>query len=281
VRKTAAYYDASNYADNELLRGTGVVGLISGDHLHPPMVDDAEVWQNSTRWSEGAAESVRRLLKRARIQPDHHVLDVGCGVGGTVRMLTNELGAHAIGLNISITQLQTARKLGPGAYVKGSITAIPLRSNCLDAVTCINMFYHVAAHAPALSQVFRVLRPTGVLAFDDWVLTESATDADQRELNQHWNPEPVRWIKDVELLGTLNDIGFDVEHVEDLTHVGRGVMHEHFGATFEREVRPVLEHADPQHGRAVADHFKAAVEHTIHMYREGRMRYLQIVARKL
>lgn len=278
--KTAEYYDSSNFGDDELLRGTGIVGLISGDHLHPPMVDDPDVWRNSARWREGAAESVRRLLARTGIDPGHQVLDVGCGVGGTVRMLIGEFGARALGLNISITQLQTARKLGPGRYVKGSITAIPFRSNCLDAVTCINMFYHVDAHAPALSQVFRVLRPAGSLAFDDWVLTARATRADQRALNRHWNPEAVRWIRDVELLGTLNDVGFVVEQVEDLTNVGRGLMHEHFAATFEREVRPMLEQADPQHGRAVADHFKVAVEHTIQMYREGRMRYLQIVARK-
>ena len=278
--KTAEYYDNSNYAEDELLRGTGVVGLISGDHLHPPMVDDPEVWRNSARWKEAAAQSVRRLLNRAGIRPQDQVLDVGCGVGGTVRMLADELGARAMGLNISITQLQTARKLGPGEYIKGSVAAIPIRSNCLHAVTCINMFYHVSDHGTALREMFRVLRPGGCFAFDDWVLTESASEADQHELNQHWNPEPVRWIKDVELLDRLRQTGFEAEHVEDLTNIGRGVMHEHFGATFEREVRPMLEQADPQHGRAVAEHFKAAVEHTIRMYRAGRMRYLQIVARK-
>ncbi len=278
--KTAEYYDNSNYADDELLRGTGVVGLISGDHLHPPMVDDAEIWKDSKRWKEGAAESVRRLLQRAAIRPGSSVLDVGCGVGGTVRLLQHEFGAHSIGLNISATQIVTARKLGPGAYVQASITAIPIQSNCLDAVTSINMFYHIPDHATALREMFRVLEPGGALAFDDWMLTENAGDADQRELNTHWNPEPARWIRDVELMGLLNEIGFEIEDIADLTAVGRGVMHEHFADTFEREVRPLIESADPQYGTAVADHFKAAVEHTIRMYREERMRYLQIVARK-
>ena len=278
--KTAEYYDNSNYADDELLRGTGVVGLISGDHLHPPMVDHAEIWKDSKRWKEGAADSVRRLLQRAGIAQGNAVLDVGCGVGGTVRLLQREFGAQAIGLNISETQLVTARKLGRGAYVKADIRAIPFGSNCMDAVTSINMFYHVADHAAALREMFRVLEPRGVLAFDDWILTENAQDADQRELNLHWNPEPVRWIRDVELMDLLNEIGFAVEDIADVTHVGRGVMHEHFASTFEREVRPLIESADPQYGTAVADHFKAAVEHTIRMYREERMRYLQIVARK-
>jgi cyclopropane fatty-acyl-phospholipid synthase-like methyltransferase len=278
--KTAEYYDASNYSNDELLRGTGVVGLITGDQLHPPMVDDAEIWQDSKRWQEGAAQSVRRLLQQAGIKRDDRVLDVGCGVGGTVRMLSNEFGARAMGLNISATQLETARKLGPGSYLKASINAIPLRANCLDAITCINMFYHVADHAHAIAEMHRVLRAGGCLAFDDWVLTGQATEEDRRELNTHWNPEPVRWITDVELEKTLQGVGFTIDHMEDLTRVGRGVMHTHFSSTFEREVRPMIEQFDAVHGRSVADYFQAAIEHEIRMYREGRMRYLQIVARK-
>ena len=278
--KTAEYYDSANYSEDELLRGTGVVGLISGDHLHPPMVDDPAVWRDSRRWKEGAARSVRGLIQRARICAGQHVLDIGCGVGGTVRMLAREFGAHAFGLNISETQLVTARKLGPGAYIKGSINAIPVASNCMHAVTCINMFYHVADHASALREMFRIARPGGCLAFDDWVLTPNATAEDQRELNTHWNPEPVRWIADVELMDVMTDTGFVIEDVVDLAGIGRGVMHEHFARTFEREVRPMIEAADPDYGTAVADHFRAAVDHTIHMYREHRMRYLQIVARK-
>jgi ubiquinone/menaquinone biosynthesis C-methylase UbiE len=278
--KTAEYYDSSNYVEDELLRGTGVVGLISGDHLHPPMVEDAEVWKHSARWKQGAAESVRRLLGLAGFVAGQRVLDVGCGVGGTVRMLLREFGVEATGLNISETQIATARKLGAGNYIKGSIAAIPLCPNCLDGVTCINMFYHTPDHTTSLREMFRVLKPGGALAFDDWVLTETATERDQRELNQHWNPEPVRWINDVDLTKALLDIGFVLERTNDLSHVGRGVMQQHFEPTFEREVRPLIVQADPQYGESVADHFKAAVMHTIRLYREEHMRYLQIVARK-
>ncbi len=278
--RTAEYYDRSNYAEDELLRGTGVVGLISGDHLHPPMVDDAGIWKDSARWKEGAAESVRRLLRKAALSPGAMVLDVGCGVGGTVRMLTREFAVHAIGLNISGTQIMTARRLGADNYVKASISEIPLRSNCLGGITCINMFYHVADHAAALREMFRVLEPGGVLAFDDWALTPQATEADRRELNVHWNPEPVRWITDVELKSALTELGFVLEDVTDLSDVGRGVMHQHFAGTFEREVRPLIVSADREHGESVADYFRAAVTHTIRLYREEHMRYLQIVARK-
>ena len=278
--KTAAYYDASNYLDDELLRGTGVVGLISGDQLHPPMVDDAAMWQDSRKWKRGAVESVRRLIRHARIRPGDIVLDVGCGIGGATRMLGKEFNARAIGLNISEEQMRTGRKLGDESYVKGSAEEIPVRSNAVDSVLTVNMFYHLRRKAVSLCEMFRVTRAGGTLAFDDWVVTANATQKDRDDLIQHWNPEPVTWITDTELEHEITNAGYDIERIDDFSHVGRGVMAEHFGDTFEREVRPLILNEDPVHGESVAHYLRAAIDHTIEMYRQEKMKYLQIVARK-
>lgn len=278
--RTAEYYDSAVYAEDELLRGTGVIGMISGDQLHPPMVDDAAIWQDSGRWREGGAASVRRLLRNAGIQAGQLVLDVGCGIGGATRMVTRETGATAIGLNISEEQMRTARRLGSESYIKGTVEALPVAANSVECVLSVNMFYHVAAHAAAVREFHRVTRRGGKLAFDDWVLTDAATSEDRAELNQHWNPEPVRWITDRELERAIEQAGYDIEAVTDLTSIGTGVMATHFGATFEREVRPRIEAYDVAYGSMIADHLRAAIDHTIQLYREEKMRYLQIVARK-
>jgi SAM-dependent methyltransferase len=280
VSKTADYYDASIYLDDELLRGTGVVGLISGDQLHPPMVDDAAMWQDLRQWKHGAAESTRRLIRRAGVNSEDVVLDVGCGIGGAVRMLSKEFNAIPIGLNISEEQMRTARKLGNEFYVKGSADEIPLRSNAMDFVLTVNMFYHIRRKFVSLCEMFRVTKHGGALAFDDWVVTAKATDQDQADLQQHWNPEPVRWITDTELETEITNAGYDIERIDDFSHVGRGVMAEHFGPTFEREVRPLILREDPVHGESVAHYLRAAIDHTIEMYRQEKMKYLQIVARK-
>lgn len=278
--KTAEYYDSSNYLDDELLRGTGVVGLISGDQLHPPMVDDAAMWKDLRMWKQGAAESVRRLLRHAAIDAGDVVLDVGCGIGGATRMLAREFNARPIGLNISESQMRTARKLGNEFYIKGSAEDIPVRSNAVDSVLTVNMFYHVCRKSVSLCEMFRVTKPGGTLAFDDWVVTAKATDEDQKELQGHWNPEPVTWITDSALQAEVTNAGYDIERMDDFSHVGRGVMAEHFGTTFEREVRPLILKEDPVHGESVAHYLRAAIDHTIEMYKQEKMKYLQIVARK-
>lgn len=278
--KTSDYYDTSNYLDDELLRGTGVVGLISGDQLHPPMIDDAEMWQSLKLWKHGAAETVRRLIRHADINANDLVLDVGCGIGGATRMLSREFHAHPIGLNISEEQMRTGQRLGSEAYIKGSAEEIPLMSNAVDSVLTVNMFYHVRDKQASLREMFRVTKRGGTLAFDDWVITANATVEDRKELQMHWNPEPVEWITDTQLRNEITDAGYDIERVDDYAHVGRGVMAEHFGNTFEREVRPLILNEDPVHGESVAHFLRAAIDHTIEMYRQEKMKYLQIVARK-
>lgn len=279
--KTAEYYDRSDYLGDELLAGTGVIGLITGDQLHPPMIDDPVMWRDASLWKQGAAEHVRRLFKRAAINTGDVVLDVGCGIGGASRMLKREFGARAYGINISETQLRTARKLGSEErYVLASAQVLPFEAASFLCVATVNMFYHLADKAAALREMCRVTQPGGVLAFDDWVLTDVATERDRTELLQHWNPEPARWITDVELFDAIEAAGFELEQVDDYSAVGKGVMAEHFGQTFERQVRPMIVAHDATHGNDVADYLKAAIDHTIELYKQEKMRYLQVIARK-
>lgn len=279
--ETSEYYDTAIYADDELLHGTGVIGLIAGDQLHPPMVDDPEIWSNSRRWQQGGEASVRRLLKRAAIQPADRVLDIGCGIGGATRMVQREFGAHAIGLNISEQQLRTARKWSSAeSYVKASAEQIPLAASSVHCVLTINMFYHVVDKTAALCEMFRITRPGGKLAFDDWVVTDQASGTDRAQLLGHWNPEPTAWLTDRELETLIGDVGYEIQSIDDYAAVGRGAMAEHFAPTFEREVRPLIVRHDPLHGQRVADHLRAAIDHTIRLYIEGKMRYLQITALK-
>ena len=281
MTRTAEYYDNAVYGADVLLRGTGVIGLILGDQLHPPMVADPDIWANSSRWKEGAEECVRRLARRAGIEQGDRVVDVGCGVGGATRLLRREFGARAFGLNISEEQLRTAHRLGnEDPYIKGDAHCIPLASGSVDSVLSFNMFYHIAHKRAALSEMARVTRPGGMLAFDDWVLTDQATESDRLQLLAHWNPEPVAWTTDVNLLDDMRAAGYEILCIDDYTHVGRTVMRDWFGPTFEREVRPAIVAADALHGEAVADHLRAAIDHTIELYVQRKLRYVQIVARK-
>jgi SAM-dependent methyltransferase len=278
--RAAEYYDAA-WLDGVELPGTGIVGLMLGDQLHPPMVDDAGVWGSGPRWVEGARECTRRLAAMAGIGPGDTVLDVGCGVGGAVRQVSAESGCRAVGLNVSALQLRTATSLGGPAgrtaYLLGDAQRIPVRDGAFTCAWTFNMFYHIPHKPRALREMHRVLAPGGRLAFDDWVLTEDADAADRAALRHHWSSPD--WMTDGELLDAIRHAGFDLRgEPADYTRVGAGVMRRLFASTYDRDFAPRIRALDEAWGQRMADDFRDAVQHTIDLYASGRLRYLQLVA---
>ena len=278
--RAAEYYDSA-WLNGVELPGTGIVGLMLGDQLHPPMVDDDGVWGSGPRWVEGARECTRRLARLAGIGPADVMLDIGCGVGGAVRQVSAELGCRAVGLNVSALQLRTAAGLGGPAgrigYLLGDAQRIPARDGAFTCAWTFNMFYHIPDKPLALREMRRVLGPGGRLAFDDWVLTPAADAADHAELRHHWSSPD--WMTDAQLLAALHDAGFDVRgEPVDYTHVGAGVMRRLFASTYDRDFAPRIRALDARWGERMAADFKAAVQHTIDLYASGRLRYLQLVA---
>jgi SAM-dependent methyltransferase len=82
------------------------------------------------------------------------VLDVGAGDGGFLASLRSR-GARAVGLEV------TPRE----GMLLGTADKIPLPDASLDAALMMRSLHHVPAaeHQPALAELRRVLRPTGLL----------------------------------------------------------------------------------------------------------------------
>jgi len=122
-----------------------------------------------------------RMLERLdyiRLQP-RRILDLGCGTGASLSSLGQRYaGASVVGLDLALPMLQQAagrdalwrRLLGrPSAgLVCAEATALPLASGSVDLVWSNLMLQWMTDPEPALAEVWRVLRPGGLIMFSSF-----------------------------------------------------------------------------------------------------------------
>ena len=100
------------------------------------------------------------------------ILDVGCGVGAaTLRIIKTRPGATVIGVNVSLWQLQQARRRGVAISLVSNATKLAIRSDSIDAVTAIESAQHFVTRADFFSESFRVLRGGGRIALADMLFS--------------------------------------------------------------------------------------------------------------
>jgi len=98
---------------------------------------------------------------------DKKVVDVGCGEGHLVRLMTRH-GAKAFGVECNPQQLEMAhgqKPVGGEVYYAGKAEALPFDDASIDVVVFFNSLHHVAldAMSQALGEAARVLKSGGQL----------------------------------------------------------------------------------------------------------------------
>jgi SAM-dependent methyltransferase len=113
--------------------------------------------------------AIRRVIagalgrERVRRGAPLRVLDAGCGCGGTVAAL--EALGTAVGVDLHPRALALAARRGPLRLARASVSALPFRDACFDAVFSVDVLYHraVSDDAAALRELARVCRPGGAV----------------------------------------------------------------------------------------------------------------------
>ena len=182
------------------------------------------------------------------------VLDVGCGVGGPAREISNFTGCDIIGLNNNGYQIQKATAHAKRenldhkiSFAKGDFMVsglfdsfnnggpmltrlgerqqhLEFPDNTFDAAYAIEATVHAPSLQAVYEQIFRVLKPGGTFAVYEWVMTDKydETNAKHREMrlgiergNGIANMMP-RW----HAVKAIQAAGFKLEHQEDLAARG-------------------------------------------------------------
>jgi 2-polyprenyl-3-methyl-5-hydroxy-6-metoxy-1,4-benzoquinol methylase len=100
-----------------------------------------------------------------------HVLEVGCGRGVGSEVILDRLGAErvtAFDLDDSMVELARQRlHARPVSLSVGDVCAIDQPSGAIDTVVDFGIIHHVPDWQQSIAEIARVLRPDGLLLFEE------------------------------------------------------------------------------------------------------------------
>ena len=154
----------------------------------PPLIDSSVgVAANQVLFEQ-------KMMSDIGARPGSRLLEIGCGRGRVANHVATRTGAHITGINIDLSQLESAREFtdrigleSQCEFRQASLNdAFAFPDESFDASYEIQAFSYAKDLARVFGEVFRVLRPGARFSYLDWVLLP-AYDAS--------NPEHVELIK--------------------------------------------------------------------------------------
>src|SRR5207245_263029 len=130
-------------------------------------------WIDGTETKEQAQEQLIELLaQRLHIQPAMHVLDIGCGIGGTAIYLAKRFDAQVLGITISPVQAAMAARSAAETgitscrFVAMDAEELAIR-NEFDVVWSVEALSHMANRDRVLEDALGLLKPGGKIGIID------------------------------------------------------------------------------------------------------------------
>jgi SAM-dependent methyltransferase len=148
-----------------------------------PEYDDTAIRFLEALWgdgylSPGGPEEVDRIVEGLELA-GRNLLDVGCGSGGvTLHLLEGHGLAHATGFDVERPVIEAARQraerrglVGRATFVQAPPGPLPFADAAFDIVFSKDALLHVPDKDFVFAEIFRVLRPGGVFAASNWMIS--------------------------------------------------------------------------------------------------------------
>lgn len=110
-------------------------------------------------WHVGRREIFKTFLKRISRKKDSNILEIGCGTGGNIQVLSHF--GKVTGLDISEDALRFCKKRGLTDLILSNAEDIDLPSESFDVIVAFDVLEHIEKDDRALKEVFRLLTPGG------------------------------------------------------------------------------------------------------------------------
>ena len=164
INSVASSYDS--WTNDRLLEN------LWGEHIHLGFYEKPRLKKD---FRKAKIDFVHQLVHWSglhKLPKGSRVLDVGCGIGGSARILSNDYGFDVVGISISKEQIKRANELTiNNDFCRFEVmNALDLKfsKGSFDGVWSVEAGAHINDKQKFADEMLRVLRPGGVLAIADW-----------------------------------------------------------------------------------------------------------------
>lgn len=235
--------------------------IVWGDNLHvgywQSEEDDASLHEAQDRLTD-------LLISKTPVGRGDVVLDVGCGPGKPAVRLAEKTGCDVIGITVSKYQIEKANALAKAKGLNDRVwfryanaMDLPFEDNTFDAVWAFESLFYMD-HELAWSEIYRVLKPGGVLVFTDIYKKKLPPELEAAAAKAEIPP------KLIEVFGTISHFITLDEYEEPLTEIGFEIevftdLSEHQARTIEESL-PVIKQRRKDFVKAYDEEFADTVE---------------------
>lgn len=173
LQSARKYESASSVADSyDAWTEDGILEFYWGEHIHLGHYGDPPQHRDFIAAKHDFVHEMVRWGGLGGLPAGTTVLDVGCGIGGSSRILAREYGFAVTGVTISPQQVQRAQELTPAEVTAQFQVDDALNLSFPDASFDVVWSIEAGPHMPDkdryAQEMLRVLKPGGILVVADW-----------------------------------------------------------------------------------------------------------------
>lgn len=124
---------------------------------------------DTTYYSKEGKISCKDIASYLKNNEFKNLLDVGCGTGYLIEILSKEKEADYHGLDLSEEMIKVAKSkdIPNSTFIRGTADNLPYKDNTFDIVCCSQSFHHYPYQEKAIKEANRVLKPNGLYILSD------------------------------------------------------------------------------------------------------------------